>query len=61
MSGVMAIQSLYDMPQYKHSLGVSFINARAGSQGTFDDDKGSWLVSVRRGYLDLVLDAVEDE
>ncbi|MCG7563516.1 TonB-dependent receptor [Pseudoalteromonas sp. McH1-42] len=61
MSGVMAIESLYDMPQYKHSLGVSFINARAGSQGTFDDDKGTWLVSVRRGYLDLVLDAVEDE
>ncbi|TMP33927.1 TonB-dependent receptor plug domain-containing protein [Pseudoalteromonas rubra] len=61
MSGVMAIDSIYDISEQKSSLGASFINARAGSQGTFSNERGTWMVSARRGYLDLVLKAVEDE
>ena len=37
------------------SLGVSFTHARAAAEGTFGRERGSWLVSARRGYVDLVL------
>jgi outer membrane receptor protein involved in Fe transport len=37
------------------SLGLSFINARGMAQGTFARERGSWFVSARRGYMDLVL------
>jgi hypothetical protein len=37
------------------SLGVSVMNARVTSQGGYADGRGSWLVSVRPGYLDVAL------
>ncbi|MBU0985437.1 MAG: TonB-dependent receptor, partial [candidate division Zixibacteria bacterium] len=36
------------------SAGVSLLNARAMSEGTFLDRRGSWLVSARRGYAELI-------
>lgn len=35
------------------SVGVSISNVRAMSQGGFADGKGAWLLSGRRGFLDL--------
>lgn len=39
-----------------NSLGVSFSNFWLNSSGQFDGDDGAWVVSVRRGFLDLVFD-----
>lgn len=60
MSGVLDISTA--SPEEKRtSAGLSFVNARVLSEGRFAGEKGSWLVSGRRGYLDLVLDQVRNE
>ncbi len=44
------------------NAGVSFSNLWLGGGGSFDEERGHWLASARRGYLDLVLDlAGEDD
>ena len=37
------------------SIGLSLTHARAAAEGTIGDGRGSWLISARRGYVDLVL------
>ena len=41
-------------------LGLSLTNARALAQHAFAGGRGEWMLSARRGYLDLVLDMVEE-
>lgn len=36
------------------SIGLSLMNARVFSMGSLNHDKGSWLLSARRGYLDVI-------
>lgn len=59
MSGVVDINTL-SPTETKHEVGVSLLNARILSQGTFAQSRGSWLFSLRRGYLRQVLTLIED-
>ena len=58
-SGVFSITSRKPEDRNRYSLGVSFMNARAMGEGTFGGGKGSWLVSGRRGYLDVLLNLLK--
>lgn len=58
MSGVINIASGIPDGPAAHEVGVSFVSAFARSQGQFGDERGSWFVSARRGYLDLIADQV---
>ncbi len=55
LSGIFNIDSREPNPDgTKFSAGLSLMNARAMTEGTFSNDKGAWFLSARRGYLDLV-------
>lgn len=57
MSGVLDIRSEDPTGEPVHELGASFVSAFARSSGGWGDD-GSYQVSLRRGYLDLITDAI---
>lgn len=59
MSGVVNIDTLA-ATETKHELGISLLNTRLLSQGTFADQRGAWLFSLRRGYLREVLALIDD-
>lgn len=50
-----------NMKEYEVSGGIGLIASRATVEGLIVKDKGSFIVSGRRTYLDLVLNAVSDE
>jgi len=56
LSGVMLIEPRAADAEPHHELGLSTLNASALSSGTFNEGKNSWLASIRRGVLDLLLD-----
>ena len=63
MSGVFDITTKTgSRDRFAMNLGIDLINAHALLEGPLSD-KGSWLISARRGYVDLILalmDADED-
>ena len=55
MSGVFDITAKTgNRDKFAMNLGIDLINAHALLEGPLSD-KGSWLVSARRGYVDLIL------
>ena len=55
MSGVFDITAKTgNREEFAMNLGVDLINAHALLEGPLSD-KGSWLISARRGYVDLIL------
>ncbi|MFH1942219.1 MAG: TonB-dependent receptor [bacterium] len=54
MSGVFNIKSREPKDNQRNlSLGVSNMHVRLVSEGAFNQSRGSWLLSARRGYLNL--------
>jgi len=56
MSGVMLIEPRTPGEEFNHEIGLSTLEASVLSSGPFAENQGSWLVSLRRGTLDLLLD-----
>jgi hypothetical protein len=62
MSGVMLLDLREPSKQTENELALSFFNASISSLGSFGaGERGDWLVSARRGNLDLVVDVVDPE
>jgi outer membrane cobalamin receptor len=62
LSGVFDISSVTPArAQRRTALGISFMNARFMTEGQFKNGQGHWLVSARRGYIDLVLKLIGQE
>jgi hypothetical protein len=63
MSGVVGLQSRRPSPddEYRSGIGISFVSAYGRTSGTFAADRGSWLVSARRGFLDVLTERLVEE
>jgi hypothetical protein len=57
-SGVIDIATRRPDNRPEHEVGVSFVSAFARSGGEFGNGRGSYFLSGRRGYLDLLADEV---
>jgi len=57
MSGIIEISSTWANTEPVYELGVSFVNAFVRGSGAWGD-RGAFQFAARRGYLDLVADAV---
>ena len=58
LSGVIDLTSATPGASRRTELGVSFTHLLATTEGSTRSGRAGWLVSARRGYLDLVLDLV---
>ncbi|MBO1319832.1 TonB-dependent receptor [Acanthopleuribacter pedis] len=58
--GVLVMDPLVPSER-KTEVTLSFGNVGLRSEGTFNDGLGSWFVSARRGYLDILLSFTEDD
>ena len=63
MSGVVDMRTRRprEDDEYRHAAGISFVSAYGRTGGTFADGRGAWLFSARRGYLDILMERVQDE
>jgi outer membrane receptor protein involved in Fe transport len=63
MSAIVNLESRRSQPEdeYNHAVGVSFVSAYARTAGTFADGRGSWLTALRRGFLDVLLERVNED
>ncbi len=62
MSGVLSVELRQPEKPIETELALSFFNASLLSTGAFGDaGQGDWLVSARRGNLDLIVDVIDPE
>jgi outer membrane receptor protein involved in Fe transport len=55
LSGVIDMTTASPQRQRHTYAGISFSHARVVTDGNFAGDRGEWLLSLRRGYFDLIL------
>ncbi len=61
MSGVLDLRTTDPPAGRQLVLGLSVLDALASGSGRLADDRGAWLVTMRRGSLDLARDAIGGE
>jgi len=62
MSGVLSIELREAEKPVETELALSFFNASVVSLGTFGrEQQGDWLLSARRGNLDLIVDVIDPD
>jgi hypothetical protein len=63
MSGVIDMRTRRPRhdDEYHSAAGISFVSAYARTGHSYADGRGAWLASVRRGYLDVVMERVQDD
>ncbi len=63
MSGVVDLRTRRPTPddEYRSAAGISFVSAYGRTGGNFSEGRGAWLASVRRGYLDVVMEEVQED
>ena len=63
MSGSIGLQTRRpsSTDEYRSNVGISFVSAYGRTSGNFSDDRGWWMGSVRRGFLDLLTEQVEPD
>ena len=61
LSGVMLIEPRAPDAGLHHELSLSTLSASALTSGTFNEGRGEWLASIRRGTVDLLLDPQRGE
>jgi hypothetical protein len=56
-TGVFAMRTTTAAPgPARTSVGLDFLSSAVKSEGSFAQGKGAWIVSARRGFLDLILE-----
>lgn len=60
-SGVVSMTTLMPAHERETTVGISFVNAFARTQGALHDGRGHYLLSVRRGYLDWVFNLIDSD
>jgi hypothetical protein len=60
MSGAAGLQTRRPSPgdEYHSGVGISFVSAYGRTSGTYANDRGWWLASARRGFLDVLTERV---
>ena len=61
MSSVIDITPLAPSDELYRELSLSFFNASALAAGSFNEGQSDWLVSARRGNLDLMFDVFDPD
>lgn len=61
MSGVLDLRTVDPPPGRRFLFGVSVLDLLASSSGRFAGERGGWLVTGRRGSIDLATEVVGDE
>jgi hypothetical protein len=63
MSGVVNMNTRRPRVEddYRSTVGVSFVSAYGRTGGSFSDGRGSWLASLRRGFLDVVMKRMQPD